>query len=67
MALNSSKSSVVQPDFSEQWKFSDVVLVAEDQKFYVHRSTLSMWSPVFERMLMAEFKIICETLKIATK
>ena len=67
MALNSSKSSVGQPDFLERWKFSDVDLLAEDQKFYVHHSTLSMWSPVFERMLMSEFKIICETLKIATK
>ena len=42
--------------FSEPWKFSDVVLVVEDQRFLVHRSTLAFWSPVFERMLSAEFK-----------
>ena len=42
--------------FSEPWKFSDVVLVVEDQRFHVHRSTLAFWSPVFERMLSAEFK-----------
>ena len=43
-------------DFSEPWKFSDVVLVVEDQRFHVHRSTLAFWSPVFERMFMSEFK-----------
>ncbi|XP_078383970.1 kelch-like protein 12 [Oculina patagonica] len=37
-------------DFSEPWKLSDVVLVVEEQKFYVHRSILGLWSPVFERM-----------------
>jgi len=52
----SNNSSVGPPDFSEPWKFSDVVLVVEEQKFYVHRSTLSMWSPVFETMFTSEFK-----------
>ena len=49
-------SSVGPPDFSEPWKFSDVVLVVEDQKFHVHRSTLSIWSPVFETMFTSMFK-----------
>ena len=53
----SNNSSVGPPDFSEPWKFSDVVLVVEKQKFHVHRSTLSMWSPVFETiMFTSEFK-----------
>jgi len=52
----SNNSSVGPLDFSEPWKFSDVVLVVEDQKFHVHRSTLSMWSPVFETMFTSQFK-----------
>ena len=52
----SNNSSVGPPDFSEPWKFSDVVLVVEGRKFHVHRSTLSMWSPVFETMFTSEFK-----------
>lgn len=52
----SNDSSVSPPDFSEPWKFSDVVLVVEEQKFHVHRSTLSMWSPVFETMFKSKFK-----------
>ena len=43
-------------DFSAPWKFSDVVLVVEDQKFHVHRGTLAYWSPVFEKMFTSEFK-----------
>ena len=43
-------------DFSAPWKFSDVVLVVEDQKFHVHRSTLAYWSPVFEKMFLSDFK-----------
>ena len=44
------------PHFGEPWKFSDVVLVVEDQRFHVHRGILAFWSPVFERMLSTEFK-----------
>ena len=43
-------------DYSASWHFSDVVLNVEGQKFHVHRSTLSMWSPVFETMFTSEFK-----------
>lgn len=53
---STSNSSAGTPDFSEQWKFSDVVLVVEEQRFHVHRSTLAIWSPVFETMFTADFK-----------
>ena len=43
-------------DFSAPWKFSDVVLVVEGQKFHVHRVILSLWSPVFEKMFTSEFR-----------
>ena len=45
-----------EPDFSEPWHLSDAVLVVEDKKFHVHRGTLSMWSPVFEKMFSSDFK-----------
>ena len=45
-----------EPDFSSPWHMSDAILVVEEQRFHVHRSTLSMSSPVFERMFNAEFK-----------
>ena len=45
-----------EPDFSEPWHLSDVVLVVEEKKFHVHKGTLSMWSPVFEKMFCSEFK-----------
>ncbi|KAK3722093.1 hypothetical protein QZH41_019854 [Actinostola sp. cb2023] len=41
--------------FSSPWHFSDVVLIVEGQKFHVHKSTLSMWSPVFEKMFTSNF------------
>ena len=43
------------PDFSQPWHFSDVVLSVEGAKFHVHKSTLSMWSPVFEKMFTSDF------------
>ena len=48
--------SAAPPDFSKPWKCSDVVLVVEGQKFHVHRYTLAMWSPVFEKMFTSQFK-----------
>ena len=33
------------PYFSQPGKFSDIVLVAEDQRVYVHRNILVLWSP----------------------
>ena len=53
---NSTADSPAPPDFSVPWKCSDVVLVVERQKFHVHRYTLAMWSPVFEKMFTSEFK-----------
>ena len=55
-ATNNNISTSSPSDFSEQWKFSDVVLVVEEQRFHVHRSTLAIWSPVFEAMFTADFK-----------
>jgi hypothetical protein len=43
------------PDFTEPWHMSDVVLIVEDKKYHVHKATLSMWSPVFEKMFTAGF------------
>ncbi|KAL9962434.1 hypothetical protein ACROYT_G031538 [Oculina patagonica] len=55
--MASANSSSAGPrDFSEPWKLSDVVLVVEEQRFHVHRGTLAMWSPVFERMFTSDFK-----------
>lgn len=45
-----------EPDFSEPWHLSDVVLVVEEKRFHVHKGTLSMWSPVFEKMFCSEFR-----------
>ena len=60
MASTTNGSLVGPPDFSEPWKFSDIVLVVEGvvegQKFHVHRSTLSICSPVFETMFTSMFK-----------
>lgn len=53
-----SKISTCKPelDFSTPWKMSDLVLVVENKRFHVHRSILSMCSPVFDRMLSSDFK-----------
>ena len=53
MATNISGGS---PDFSQPWKFSDVILVVDEQNFHVHRAILAFGSPVFERMFKSEFK-----------
>lgn len=53
MATNNGGES---PDFSQPWKFSDVVLVVEEQNFHVHRAILAFWSPVFEKMFTSEFE-----------
>ncbi|KAK3699163.1 hypothetical protein QZH41_011863, partial [Actinostola sp. cb2023] len=42
--------------FSSPWHLSDAVLIVEERRFHVHKSTLSMWSPVFEAMFTSDFK-----------
>ena len=56
IATSGEPDLAAPPDFSEPWKCSDVVLVVEDQKLHVHRYTLAMWSPVFEKMFASEVK-----------
>lgn len=53
--VTNSCQSMYNPDFSQPWHFSDVVLIVEGIKFHVHKSTLSMWSPVFEKMFTSDF------------
>ena len=48
------KTEVELQDFSQPWKFSDVVLVVEEERLHVHRAVLSMASPVFEKMFTSE-------------
>ena len=50
------KAEVEPRDFSQSWKFSDVVLVVEEERFHVHRSVLAVASPVFEKMFTSEFQ-----------
>ena len=42
--------------FSSQWKGSDAVLIVEDKELHVHTQTLSLASPVFEKMFNGSFK-----------
>ena len=42
--------------FSSPWNDSDMVLVVEDQELHVHRSILTLLSPVFKAMLDGHFK-----------
>ena len=51
-----TKKKLKKNVFSTPWKKSDVVLVVEDTEFHVHRSILTMQSPVFEAMLDGHFK-----------
>ena len=50
------KSDAGAQDFLQSWKFSDVVLVVEEERLHVHRAVLALWSPVFERMFTSEFQ-----------
>ena len=54
--LHTMAAASYPPHFAEPWKLSDVVLVVQDRRFHVHRGTLAIWSPVFEKMLSAKFK-----------
>ena len=53
----SEDSSEVEVNiFDKAWGGSDVVLVVEDVEFHVHRSILSVQSPVFKVMFEGKFK-----------
>ncbi|XP_022801467.1 BTB and MATH domain-containing protein 45-like [Stylophora pistillata] len=54
--FDSSDISAGPPDFSEPWKFSDVILVVDEQRFHVHRGVLAFWSPVFDKMFTSDFR-----------
>ena len=42
-------------DFKEPWNDSDLVLIVQDTRLNVHRCMLTLWSPVFDRMLKSDF------------
>ena len=42
--------------FASPWNDSDMMLIVEDQELYVHRSFLTVLSPVFKAMLDGHFK-----------
>ena len=49
-------SNSERQDFTQSWKFSDVVLVVEGEKLHVHRAVLALCSPVFEKMFTSNFQ-----------
>ncbi|KAK3745866.1 hypothetical protein QZH41_013208 [Actinostola sp. cb2023] len=51
-----NESDETSGTFSSPWHLSDAVLIVEEQRFHVHKSTLSMWSLVFEAMFTSDFK-----------
>ena len=48
-------------DFTKPWRSSDVIFLVDEQRFYVHRWVLAMWSPVFEKMFTSNFSERKET------
>ena len=48
------ESNGERQDFTQAWKFSDVVLLVEGEKLHVHWAVLAMCSPVFEKMFTSE-------------
>jgi len=51
----STKVDVRSP-FSKPWKGSDGVLIVGDKELHIHTQTLSLASPVFEKMFNGNFK-----------
>jgi len=43
-------------NFTEPWNCSDAVIIVEGERLHVHKSILSMCSPVFKTMLSSDFK-----------
>ena len=54
--LQKSKCIGILNVFAAPWKNSDIILVARNVEFHVHRLILCLHSPVFEAMLNGEFK-----------
>lgn len=46
----------IELDFLKFWKMSDVVLVVEDEKFYVYCNVFVLWLFVFEKMFILNFR-----------
>jgi len=56
MASSSSDAvseEVEYPTFVKAWEFSDIVLVACEKKFHVHKAVISMWSPTLKCQILA--------------
>lgn len=45
------------PDFTVEDEMSSLVLLVEDQKLFVHKEVLAMWSPVFKSMFVRDFRV----------
>lgn len=43
-------------DFTQPDELCSVILLVEDQKLYLHKEVLSVWSPVFKSMFTQDFK-----------
>ena len=56
MATSHPSSENEQHDFRNPDELSDVTLIVEGQKLYVHRAYLATWSPIFRRMFISDFQ-----------
>ena len=54
--FNSLPANNPENVFAEPWNRSDITLAIENSAFHVHKSILTMQSPVFEAMLYGHFK-----------
>ena len=51
----SSETSTCGVKFTNKWDGSDVCFLVEEKKVHANRLILSMWSPVFDKMLRLEY------------
>ena len=56
MAAEADSSSLEQNSFTIPWNESDVILVVQGFQLHVHKSILSLQSPVFRAMFNGQFK-----------
>ena len=56
MAAEGDSSSLEQNSFTIPWNESDVILVVQGFQLHVHKSILSLQSPVFRAMFNGQFK-----------